>query len=318
MTEQPNRIQPETNTPVIDLAAGRRAFIKTLGIGGTAAAIFGGLGAKAAAPTNLVDLDIVTFALNLEYLEAEYYLNAATGKGLASTEIDGKGGAGKVTGGRKVKFSNPIVSDYCQEIAADEHNHVKLLRSVLGNQVIGRPAIDIGSAFTTAAQAAGVIGAGQTFDPYADDVSFLLGAYIFEDVGVTAYSGAAPFISDKGILAAAAGILAVEAYHAGLVRTFLFAQQSSFVTEATAQISNLRASLSGNGVNDDQGIGADQSTLGGGSKTPSNIIPTDANSVAYARTPREVANIVFGAKGASSGLFFPAGLTGDLNPLFKV
>jgi Ferritin-like domain len=243
---------------------------------------------------------------------------AATGTGLAANEISGKGGVGKVTGGRKVNFSNPIVSDYCQEIAADENNHVKFLRSALGSQVVGRPAIDIGAAFTTAAQAAGVIGAGQTFDPYADDASFLLGAYIFEDVGVTAYSGAAPFITDKGLLAAAAGILAVEAYHAGLVRAFLFAQQSSFITGATAQISNLRATLSGKGVNDDQGIGADQSTIGGGPATPANIVPTDANSLAYARTPREVSNIVFGKKGATAGLFFPSGLSGDFGPIYKV
>ena len=310
--------QPAAAAAPIDLEAGRRAFIKAVGFGATAAALFGASAAKADAPTNIVDLDILTFALNLEYLEAEFYLNAATGTGLASSEIHGKGGANPVTGGRKVSFSNPIVADYAAEIAADENNHVKFLRSALGSQVIGRPAIDIGSAFTAAAQAAGVVPKGQQFDPYADDVSFLLGAYIFEDVGVTAYSGAAPFLTDKGLLAAAAGILAVEAYHAGLVRTFLFAQQSDFVTGATAQISNLRATLSGKGVNDDQGIGGDQSTLGGGPSTPSNIVPTDANSLAYARTPREVANIVLGARGAKTGLFFPQGLTGDFGPLYSL
>ena len=136
-------------------------------------------------------------------------------------------------------------------------------------------------------------------------MNFLLAAYIFEDVGVTAYSGAAPFITNKSYLAAAAGILAVEAYHAGLIRTFLFAQQSSVANQATALISGLRATLSG--AADDQGIGGDQSTLGGGFPSPSNIVPTDANSLAFARTPRQVLNVVYGGVGASSGLFFPYG-----------
>jgi hypothetical protein len=283
--------------------------MRAAGLGGAFAA-FSALGLEKASAQTTTDLDvaILNFALNLEYLEAEFYQQAAYGVGLPSSYIGGIGRTGGVIGGRKVTFSNPIVADFAAEIANDEKTHVAFLRSTLGNKAVARPQLDIAGAFTVAAQAAGVVPANGFFDAYANDVNFLLAAYIFEDVGVTAYHGAAPFITDKNFLAAAAGILTVEAYHAGLIRTFLFAQQSTPVSMITDQISALRAKLSG--ANDDQGIDASQTTLAGGFPSPVNIVPADANSITFARTPRQVLNVVYGQSNASNGLFFPSGVNG--------
>ncbi len=307
MSDEQSNTEAGTSRP-INLEAGRRAFIKAAGLGGAYAAFLGATTGAAEAATPDYDVAILNFALNLEYLEAEFYQQAAYGVGLPSNLVTGRESLGTVIGGRKVQFANPIVADYAVEIANDEKNHVIFLRGALGSSAVARPTIDISNAFTVAAQAAGVVPANGFFDAYASDVNFLLAAYIFEDVGVTAYSGAAPFITNKTYLAAAAGILAVEAYHAGLIRTFLFAQQSSVANQATALISGLRATLSG--AADDQGIGGDQSTLDGGFPSPANIVPTDPNSLAFARTPRQVLNVVYGAANASSGLFFPYGANG--------
>ena len=198
------------------------------------------------------EVDVLNFALQLEYLEAQFYAYAATGAGLPANLLSGTGTQGAVTGGRRVTFTDPVVAAYAREIAADEVAHVAFLRGVLGSAAVAMPAINIdgsvSGAFSTAARAAGLIGAGAAFDPYANDENFLLGAYIFEDVGVTAYKGASStLIFTAGYQEATAGLLAAEAYHAGLIRTTLYQKglaTPSLRTSADA-ISNARDVLDG-------------------------------------------------------------------------
>ena len=290
--------------------ADRRNFLRTAGlaglgvVGATAVSGTGGLTASAAPSTKAAgapsDAAVLNFALNLEYLEAEFYLHAYYGWGVPSALTDGKGTRGGVTGGRKVAFTSKAIAQYAREIAEDELNHVAFLRKALGSAAVARPKLDLKSSFTAAARAAGLITAKQTFDPFANENNFLLAAFIFEDVGVTAYKGAAPLIDNKGYLEAAAGILAVEAYHAGIVRTSLYAKG---LYSAAQKISNARDRLDGKS-DLDRGVG---------SKSRGNLVPADGNSIAYSRTPGQVLNIVYlNPKSVDRGGFYPAGLNGEV------
>ena len=243
----------------------------------------------------LTDVDYLNFALNLEYLEASYYLIAATGSGLSAA--DSGSGAGTVTGGIQVPFTSSIQQEYAYEIAQDELNHVRFLRSALGTAAVPAPAIDLVNSFNAAASAAGI---GSSFNPFGSFDAFLVGAFVFEDVGVTAYHGAAGLLTSTTNLGAAAGIMAVEAYHAAEIRTLILQAGSTYVGYAN-QISALRA------------------TLGGGNETSlsaTTVVACDStNAIAYARTPYQVAAIVYANDdgNVTSGGFFPSGLNGNIN-----
>ncbi|MEH3034901.1 MAG: ferritin-like domain-containing protein [Sphingomonas adhaesiva] len=315
--------------------AARRQFLKVAG-GGTLAlgsatllaGCFDSEGDDAPRPTPtptptpaaVTDVDILNLALNLEYLEAQYYAYAVSGAGLpANLTASGSGTAGgTVTGGAPVNFRNdPLVGAYAREIAADELAHVVFLRQALGGSAIAMPNINISGdasgAFTAAARAAGVVQANETFNPYSSPENFLLGAYLFEDVGVTAYKGAAPLLSSKLFLEAAAGILAAEAYHAGLVRTVLYAKgvATPALITAAGRISDARDQLD-QGGDTDEGL---TSASGG-----ANLVPANADAIAYSRNSQQVHNIVYlnttGANRTGGG-FFPNG-TNNGNPTLRV
>jgi hypothetical protein len=292
------RSNPQNALRTIDMEAGRRAFLKSLGLAAGMAALTGAgfsAAAQAAAPS---DADILNFALNLEYLEAEFYMRGALGQGLARQNITGTGELGQVIGGRKVTFATKAIREYAEEIAWDERAHVLFLRSALGSAAVARPTIDLRNSFTAAARAAGVIGPTEVFDAFATENNFLIAAFIFEDVGVTAYKGAARLIDNKDILEAAAGLLAVEAYHAGNIRTVLYARE---IFAPARKISDARDSL--DGPSDlDQGIG---------SRFGANIIPTDRNGLAFSRNTSQVLSIVY-LGGAARGGFFPRGVNGTI------
>ncbi len=286
--------------------------------------------AQAAAVT---DTDVLNFALNLEYLEGEFYTIAAAGQTLTQFGIGtgaGTSAAGTATittkatpAASKVPFMLPNVEAYALETAAEERLHVSFLRSSLGSAAVAEPNIDLSNSFTKLGSLIGV----PSFNPFADDYQFLLGAYIFEDVGVSAYHGAAGLISSTDILGAAVKIQAVEAYHAGLIRTSIYGLDQTAtplgpagtLRGLTQSISNLRATLDGTlagGTPDDVGLNTSMVALNGSSSTytGSTIVNADANSLAWSRTPSQVLSIVYAnaVSGTAMGGFFPAGLNGNV------
>lgn len=269
-----------------------------------------GLGATLVSPLGLMpvsgalaqeevkDEDIFRFALNLEYMEAEYYLRGTTGKGIDDSDAGAEAGA--VAGGKQVSFDTPAIGEFMREVAENELAHVRFYRKTLGAEAVDRPAIDFDAGFAAVAKAAGF---GADFDPFGNETNFVLGGMLFEDVGVTAYAGAATVLKNKDFLAAAAGILAVEAYHMGMARSTLY-RKGEEAWKAANAVSDARDKIDGSD-DKDQGIEMDGMA---------NIVPSTPDAIAFTRTPQEVLRIVYltDQTGVSKGGFYPNGMNGTL------
>ena len=338
----------KTLDQLVDKALSRRSFM--VGAGAVAAATAVGCSTSspmASTPSGTYsDADVLNFALNLEYLEAQFYVYAATGKALPSSMTSAPTGyTGSYTQGAVTVGSAALVAgtstgqaDIINEIAYEEQQHVTFLRTALGSAAVPMPSIDL-SFFGPLAIAAGIFTSSQpAFNPFASFDAFLIGAFIFEDVGVTAYAGAAPLISAAGVaagyLTAAAGILAVEAYHAGYIRTALTARAiAAGATSPTSsaypyvgianQVGALRATLTV-GNSGTPGTGTGNTGVAGSStsvEVPLNvpqsttaasaIVAADSTrAIGFARTVNQVAHIVYGSPtvGVAKGGFYPNGL----------
>ena len=173
------------------------------------------------------------------------------------------------------------------------------LRTALGSAAVAQPAIDLLNSFNTVGAAAGL---GATFDPFASELNFLLGAFVFEDVGVTAYYNAIGLISAAAYLDAAVGLMSTEGYHSATVRNRIYALGTAAQQAATA-ISNTRAKLDGTN-NDDVGLG----TTSSGAST---VVCVNSSGIPFSRSSAQVLSIVYGG-GAGKGAFFPSGLNGTI------
>jgi hypothetical protein len=317
----------------------RRSFIRLCG---GAAAVGGGLSllsacgdddddtpsptpsASSTSAVGTLETDVLNFALQLEYLESNYYSYANAGAGIAAALQTGLGSQGSVLTGtgtniaRAVTFTDVILQQYVREFAANGIANITFLRTALGGLAQAQPTLNLSGAanvaaagsaattvgaFTAAARAATIVAATEVFDPYASEVGFLLGAYLLNDVAVSAYRGAAKLITTKSTLEAAAGILATKCYQGGVIRAELWRRgltDDTIYTRVQA-ISDARDGLDGT-TDTDQGIGT---------ATTANLVPANSAGLVLGRTPQQVLNIVYlNRGGTSSGGFYPSGLNG--------
>ena len=169
------QIQVEGTTRAVFLARATLSAGAIIGAGSHSPFVSGAI-----AQSGGGDVDILNFALTLEYLEAAFYKEAVA----------------------KTKGLSADVKKLAQELGANEAEHVDALTAAIegaGGKPVKQPGVDFGGAF-------------------ADEKTFLKFANIFEDTGVSAYNGAAPMIESKEVLGAAGSIVQVEARHAALIR----------------------------------------------------------------------------------------------------
>jgi hypothetical protein len=262
-------------TDIARRSVSRRAFARKTIVAGLAAAgvaAAGKLSVPLGAQAAVTDIDILQFALNLEYLEAEFYTVATTGKTLVQSgmTVSGRGTAGDTTGGAKVALSGSVAVA-ADQITIDEQMHVTFLQTALSGASIAKPAINLEA-----------LGIG-----FRNQNEFLTLARAFEDVGVSAYGGAAPLINSRQILGAAVRIGLTEAQHAGVLR--LLVSQTAGLT--VTQVDN-----------------KDVPPLGSPNGRLFQVTDPGLSTV---RNTSEVLSILYGG-GTTRGGFFPAGVNGTI------
>jgi hypothetical protein len=129
---------------------------------------------------------------------------------------------------------------------------------------------------------------------FANQNDFLTLARAFEEIGVSAYAGAANLISSKTVLEYAARILAAEAEHVGFIRSEIV---RAGVTTAPLDYADLIPPP----------VGTQYFSL-------------NSNALCAIRTPGQVLALAFGATpsgsngfNATTGGFYPDGVNGNLN-----
>jgi len=288
-------------------ALNRRHFIAALGMTGAAAGaeLMSGCSTTSSAPVSTTastgQVNVLNFALNLEFLEATFYSFITQGTDLTGSAVVGSGAITNAPGKLTFAGTNAAqITDMLNEIYFDEKNHVSALLSLVGSSAITRPAINLGAFGTITATNA---------------LSF---ARMFEDVGVTAYTGAVTALSNSD-LTYAAQILGVESFHSGAIRltaiqnpTIAVYTQADSIDVPPIDPGSASAAAAG-----PTAAGAFFATAG-----PATTNAATPQGFPFLRTTSQVLSILYGSlasgatavtlagSGTTSGGFFPSGVNG--------
>ncbi|GMY16887.1 desiccation-related protein PCC13-62-like [Fagus crenata] len=262
------------------------------------------------------DTDRIEFALNLEFLEAEFFLYGALGEGLDSIAPYLAEGGPTPIGAKKANLDH-LVRRIIEEFGYQEVGHLRAIFTRIGG--IHRPLLDL-SRHTFAKVFDEAVGfkLSPPFDPYLNTLNYLLASYVIPYVGLVGYVGTIPNLSNKNSLSLVASLLGVESGQDAVIRTLLYERAKETVepyditvAHFTNKISSLRNKLGMCGIKDEGLIVP--LFLGAENRTDSNILSADPNSLSYARTPPEILRIVYGSGSEYvPGGFFPKGGNGNI------
>jgi hypothetical protein len=273
----------EELTQVVGESVDRRSVLKKLAM----AAVATGVAAASATRTlgaqgPIVMTDLLQFTLNLEYLEAEFYTMATQGVTIEALglPIDGQGTPGRTIGGRRIHFARlkRFSEEIAFELAANERAHVVLFRNALlqlGVTPVAKPLIHL----------------EPTGTEFNDEVSFVVAARRFEELGSSLGAGAAanPLINKSTFISTLGRLIGVEAQHVGNLRL---------------QIAELDIPLT---------------PLDGADIVPrpspnGQAFSVNENGLTATRTPGQVLFHAYGgAADATAGGFYPHGVNGVIN-----
>ncbi|KAF5731456.1 desiccation-related protein PCC13-62 [Tripterygium wilfordii] len=267
-------------------------------------------------PIEADDRDRIQFALNLEFLEAEFFLYGALGKGLDDIAPYLTQGGPPPIGARRANL-DILTRRIIEEFGYQEVGHLRAIINTVGG--FPRPSLDLRAEnFAETFNRAVGYKLSPPFDPYLNAVNYLLASYVIPYVGLVGYVGTIPNLYNYTNKRLVAGLLGVESGQDAVIRALLYERGAEkvvpyniTVADMTDRISKLRNQLAMCGIKDEGLIVPLE--LGAENRTTSNILSADSYSLSYSRTPPEILRIVYGSGDERKpGGFYPKGGNGRI------